>query len=1447
MIKKRKEITALQQYIANNTTSIYHLGIDIGSTTFKVVVLDEKANIILSDYRRHNANIPQTTLEVFGLLLEKLGDIRFSAVITGSVGMGYATQFGMKFAQEVIASAHLISKRYPHVHTFIDIGGEDSKMIFFEEGKVPDIRMNGSCAGGTGAFIDQVASLLNVPTVELNAAAENSTAIYPIASRCGVFSKTDIQNLISRNVSKNDIAASVFNAVAIQVVGSLARGTDILPKLFFCGGPFAFLPYLHKAFLQVLKMDAKDCIIPENAQLVPATGCAMMALEEKDSVLQLSEIISVLKNKKSATVVTAGRLPALFSSENELHEWTESHCTIFQHDNKGVFQGKSGDINAYLGVDSGSTTTKIVLLDEKGELIYKDYRRNNGDSFNAFAEGLKVLDQTAKDAKINISILGSGVTGYGENLLKTAFNLNYGIVETIAHFIGAQHVSSVKSTESGKVDISPSFVLDIGGQDMKAIFVENDTIKRIEINEACSSGCGSFIETFARQLNYSVEDFAKISCLAQNPCDLGTRCTVFMNSKVKQSLSEGANVADIAAGFSYSVIKNCLFKVLKLRDVKELGNKIVVQGGTFKNLSIVRALELLTGQTVHFSDIPELMGAFGAALYAKKHLLQSSEPAKKTITLQELINCEEYSSSLEVCPGCENHCTVKIFNFKHNAKFFSGNNCERIYSNRTEETKVGINQYAEKYKLLFDRTNIQPEKAKMRIGIPRGLGIFENYPFWHAMFNACGFLPVLSKQSSNSLYESGIRSIMADNICFPAKLMHGHVKDLVARKVDRIFYPFVVYEHKEDEKSRDSYNCPIVSGYSDVLKSSMDPATNAGIPFDSPVFSFADEKLLRKSCTEYLATLQIDKRTANIAVDKAIEAQKEYLNILATRSVEILNNSNKAGRLAIVLAGRPYHVDPLIQHKLSNCISEMGIDVVTENIGSVKGAEVYNELLAVTQWAYPNRIFKAAYHVATSNANVHFVQLNSFGCGPDAFILDEVGNILRRHGKNLTILKIDDVNNIGSLRLRIRSLVESLQIGTQKKKILPFVTTPPFGLKDQKRDILVPYFADGYSEFIPQLFKWMDYNVINLPIPTQEDAELGLKYANNEICYPATIVVGSIIKFLQAGDYDPNNIAIGITQTGGQCRASNYLSLIKNAMISAGFGHIPVVSGAFGDDATNNQPGFQLKWNKIMKIALYMVLYADCISKMYHASIVREKVVGAALKLKDKYIEKSFPVLEKKDTKALLELLKEAVREFEEITDNVKRPIVGLVGEIYLRYNAFSQKHVTEWLEKQKIEVVVPSIYNFFMCSLANTHVHKKFNVIKPKMPLYINDLIFKLVNGIVKKFDNICADFKFYRPFANMMHELDLASRIINPATNFGEGWMLPAEMAGFAENNINNIISLQPFGCIANQVISKGIEKRMKKLYPHTNFLFLDFDSGMSEANIFNRLHFIAEYSKK
>jgi len=1417
------------------------LGIDIGSTSIKAVLLNASGELLYKKYKRHQAAIIPVLLEALHEAIPFCEGKKVGVMFTGSIGMGIADRLGCAFNQEVISSIKYIREKYPHVKTFIDIGGEDAKMIFFNAGQQPDIRMNGSCAGGTGAFIDQMATLLAIPIEEMNSYAEKAETIYPIASRCGVFSKTDIQNLVARNVSKTDITGSIFHAVALQVLSSLSRGYELRPQLIFCGAPFAFLPELKKAFLQLLQIDDADVVPIDNPELVPAFGTAL-AIPENSTFFSIHDIIAkvTLLLNENITVKNNELLPQLFASEAEQAAWLNQKTTALVRE---CTIEESGDSDYFLGVDSGSTTTKMVIINHKKEIVFHYYTKNGGDALGAFKEGLTQFQHRVHQSGRQIWLDATAVTGYGESLLKTAFNLHYGIVETMAHFNAAHHLFP-------KV----SFILDIGGQDMKAIFVENNAIRRIEINEACSSGCGSFIEGFAAMLGMNVADFAQIACQADNPADLGTRCTVFMNSKVKQTLREGDSIENIAAGLSYSVIKNCLYKVLKLQNINELGNLIVVQGGTFKNPSVIRCLELLTKKEVCISNIPELMGAYGAALYALQMREKSSSescscaaalPWKK-YRIEDLLNVQTFESSNLQCKGCENRCNIRKFIFSNQNAYYSGNKCERIFSNIDKSATKGENFHEIKYKRLFDR-NTPLENPRLTIGIPRGLIIYEDYPFWHTLLTECNIQPLLSSATTIAQYEKGAKTIMADNICFPAKLMHGHLMYLIKKKVDRILYPYNVYEKKEDEKAINSYNCPIVTGYSDVLKSSIETEEQYGIPLDAPVLNFNDKGLMQKTLTQYLSAFGVKTGEIKAAVNKALAVQHEFDKSLYDTNMALFEKAKKEGMPIIVLVGRPYHIDPLIQHKISEAIADMGATVLTEDIARCLDTSMFNKTEAVAQWAFPNRIMNTARWVAQQDAQVHLVQLTSFGCGPDAFINEDIKQILNAGGKNLTLLKVDDVNNIGSLKLRVRSLLESSK-GIRDAVPKPAVQTPPFTYRDKHRKVLAPYFAEGYSELLPPLFKIMGIELENLPHSDMSSNEFGLLFANNEVCYPATLIVGDIMKALKSGKYNPADIAIAITQTGGQCRATNYISLIKKAMVAGGFKDIPVVSVSFGSGIINEQPGFKLEWSKCIMTAYNAMLYVDTLSKLYYPAAVREKTTGAAAILRAKYLDLAKLKVEKRDSKGLMKLLDEAIDDFLHIIDpTVKVPVIGVVGEIYVKYNSFSHKNIVEWLLRQGIEVVAPSMFNFMISEFVNNQIKKEKNMSRLGMPLFISDMIFKFAQKFSRKYDKLCARYPYYRPFSNLEKDAENASKIINLAAQFGEGWLIPAEIAGFAEQSINNAISLQPFGCIANHVISKGIEKKIKKSYPKMNLLFLDFDGGTSEANVLNRLHFMIDGCRK
>ncbi|MBR1769894.1 MAG: 2-hydroxyacyl-CoA dehydratase [Bacteroidales bacterium] len=1405
----------------NEVEKIYNMGLDVGSTTAKVVLTDNEDNIVFTSYKRHNADIKGAVKNILSCVRQELGNIKTKLTLSGSAAMGLAERCSFAFVQEVMALNNYAKSIKNTLHTIIDIGGEDAKIIFLEKDALPDMRMNGNCAGGTGAFIDQMSAILNLSIADMDAMAQKSTRLYPIASRCGVFSKTDVQTLIARNIPLEDICASIFHAIAVQVVSALSRGKEIKEKILLAGGPLTFIKSLRQAFLDYLNVNEDALTDIQDNNLLVAKGCTF---NSKSEVLSLEQIEAKLDADKSEPLTNAKGLPAIFSSEQEYRQWLEKKKNLA--DNSAPMRAYKG--KAFLGIDSGSTTTKIVLIDKEGRIIFKYYNKNEGNPINAVIKGLQNLKKTVASEGAEIEICGGASTGYGEDLIKTAFSLNHSAVETIAHYTAARHILP-----------QADFILDIGGQDMKAMYIEDGVLTRIELNEACSSGCGTFIETFANGLGYKVEDFASMALYSSNPCDLGTRCTVFMNSKVKQYLREGRSVEDISSGLSYSVVRNCLYKVLKLEG-KSLGQNIVVQGGTMKNDSVVKALENLLQREVCRPSSPELMGAYGCALLS----LQGEE---KMLDLDALIASNDYSIKQLTCKGCENNCLVSAYKFSNGNVYYSGNRCEKIFSSSGTQTQRGDNIY--KYK--FDRTfrpYISGRQIVAEIGIPRALNMFEDYPFWNALFKECGIEPVLSDLSSYSTYERSLNQVMSENICFPAKLTHSHIDNLINKGIKHIFFPYVVYEKTNNEKENNTFNCPIVSSYNIVIKHLKEK--HKDIKIDNPVFSFKDEALLRKNCRQYLAdTFNIPSVLFDYAFSKALEYRNEFEQDLWEKNLEYYNKALKEDRPVILLAARPYHTDDLVQHSAGEIAAGLGVTVVNEDIARGEDYSSGDNSFIVSQWSYINRIENAACFVANQSDNVNYAQLTSFGCGPDAFLLDDIQDILRRSHKSATFLKIDDIQNPGALKLRIRSLSESIRMSAKQtqepKEKIDFLDTKDFSVDEKHRKILAPFFTAYISPFLPELFKINGYDLEVLPLSDELSAEEGIKYANNEVCYPATLIVGDAIKALKSGKYDRNKVAFGITQTGGQCRATNYYAILRKAFVDAGFADVPVMSVNFGEDTAKKQDGFKLNWRITLPITLSAILFGDCLSKLYCSTIVRCDDKSKVEQLQNDYILKAKQLILERNQKAFQELLASAVQDFNSLLPNEisERKKVGIVGEIYLKYHPFANHNVQDWLIEQNIEVVPPSLMTFFIQTFVNRKVNKNYNIEKQSLPQFLMDFFYRLIKRKIDKFNKVLSDFKYYRPLDDIFALAEKSKGILPLYSQFGEGWLLPAEIVHMVENGVNTVVSLQPFGCIANHIISKGVENKIKELYPKLNYLALDFDNSVSQVNIKNRLILMLE----
>ena len=991
----------------NRTQNNMLLGIDIGSTTAKLAVIDD-GELVYSRYERHFSQVRQKTLEMIEDISELLKDRSFSVAVSGSAGLGMANAARLSFVQEVYSTAECVRCLEPSTDAVIELGGEDAKIIFFTGGL--DERMNGSCAGGTGAFIDQMATLLNVSNIEMDELSLEHKQLYPIASRCGVFAKTDIQPLINQGATKADIAASIYQAVVNQTVGGLAQGRRITGKVMFLGGPLYYCRGLRERFVETLKLDEENAIFPHYGLYAVAIGAALYSADGE--LMGYDELIKRLKEsmKHKETVST---LPPLFSDKNEYQSFIRRHAqSSVKTEYAGSYKG-----GAYIGIDCGSTTTKLVVITESRDIIYTYYSSNKGNPVAIVREQLLKIYDTFGDS---IIIRGCAVTGYGEELIKTAFHIDYGLVETMAHYTAAKFF-----------DKDVDFILDIGGQDIKCFKIRNSSIDSIMLNEACSSGCGSFIETFAKSMGYTVEEFARQGLFSTAPVDLGTRCTVFMNSSVKQAQKDGASVQDISAGLSLSVVKNAIYKVIRAASPDELGQRIVVQGGTFMNDAVLRCFEKEIGRNVIRPNIAGLMGAFGAALFALEH-----KPGRSALLSAEEVRNLKHESRSAVCRGCTNNCrlTVNIFNGKE--RLISGNQCEKGAGIKLSDDEKLPNLYEFKRKLIESYGGIDiagdtpspltaaPKKGKKRrIGLPLALGMYELYPLWHTVFSELGFEVVCSGFSTRRLYGKGQFSIPSDTVCYPAKLMHGHIETLLDKDVDAIFYPCLTYNVNED-KGDNFYNCPVVAYYSELLQGNMDSLKNT--IFLCPYLNINNEKELSRELTLILSKHFDGIRRADVlrAVRTGIDEYKSYMHKIYSEGERAVRFAREKGRRIMILAGRPYHIDPEICHGIDKLATSLGFVVVSED--SVT-ADVYPPVLSVlNQWTYHSRLYAAA-ELASHNDDMQLVQLVSFGCGVDAVTTDEVRAILESNNKLYTQIKIDEITNLGAVRIRLRSLIGALE------------------------------------------------------------------------------------------------------------------------------------------------------------------------------------------------------------------------------------------------------------------------------------------------------------------------------------------------------------------------------------------------------------------------------------
>lgn len=1400
----------------------YYVGLDVGSTTVKIVVLDENNNLLFKRYERHFSDIRSTIRK---LLFEASSILKKSYVkinVTGSGGLSVSKWLDIPFIQEVIASTTTVEHIIPRTDVALELGGEDAKITFFDNAL--EQRMNGTCAGGTGAFIDQMAVLLQTDAAGLNELAKGYKVIYPIAARCGVFAKTDIQPLLNEGARKEDIAVSIFQAVVNQTISGLACGRPIKGNVAFLGGPLYFLSELRNRFIETLNLKDSQIIFPEDSQLFVALGAALSA--KTSEAISFNSLMVKVQNMSEIKDMEIQRLEPLFKNAEELEAFNLRHGK-----NKAQYKELNNHKGpCYLGIDAGSTTTKLVLLDRDNRILYSYYGSNKGTPLHQVICSLEHMYENMPEEAY---IAKATVTGYGEALIKTALKVDEGEIETIAHYKAAKYFLP-----------EVEFILDIGGQDMKCLRIHEGVIDSILLNEACSSGCGSFIESFAQSLNYKVRDFAKEALFAEHPVDLGSRCTVFMNSRVKQAQKEGASVGDISAGLSYSVIKNALYKVIKIRKPEEIGDKIIVQGGTFYNDAVLRCFEKILGKEVIRPDIAGLMGAFGAALIAKE---RSKENETSTILSKKSLKSFSSDITLRRCGLCNNNCLLTINKFNDEEEFISGNRCERPLGKTKIKNEIP-NLYDYKYKKLFSYKPLKEEEAfRGTIGIPRVLNIYENYPFWVTFLTKLGFRVVLSSQSSRRVYEMGIETIPSESACYPAKIVHGHIMDLINKGVKTIFYPCIPYEQKEDQKANNCYNCPIVTSYPEVIKNNIEDLKAKDIKFMNPFFSLNHRKKLTKRLLEEFKDFNVTFNEIKEACALAWDEYDNFKEDIRKKGEETIKYLDDTGRKGIVLCGRPYHIDPEINHGLPNIITSFHMAVLTEDSISHLG-DLNRDLRVVDQWMYHTRLYNAAEFV-TRKDNLELIQLNSFGCGLDAVTSDQVQEILQSKDKIYTLIKIDEVNNLGAIKIRIRSLKAAL---LEREKSLYNTKSEDYKYPEiifnqsmkKTHTILAPQMSPIHFELVEEAFKASGYNVEILPTVDNDAIEEGLKYVNNDACYPSIIVIGQMIHALKSGKYDLDNTSVIITQTGGGCRATNYIGFLKKALKEAGFAHIPVISlNAVG---LEKQSGFKITPGLLNK-AMMALVYGDLFMRVLYKVRPYEEEKGSSNKLHRYWAEIAKGNVQNGSIKEFNKNIKAIIEDFDNLKiKNITKPKVGIVGEILVKFHPMANNKVVDIIEAEGGEAVMPDLLDFFLYTCHDEDFKYKYlhgdyiSMIQSKaiikaMELYRNTL---------KRELNKSKRFSAPVTIEELAHK---ASKILSLGNQTGEGWFLTAEMMELLDSGVDNILCLQPFACLPNHVTGKGMIKALRHSYPYANITAVDYDPGASEVNQLNRIKLMLSVAMK
>ncbi|MBO5461061.1 MAG: 2-hydroxyacyl-CoA dehydratase [Ruminococcus sp.] len=1442
------------------TRKLFHVGIDIGSTTTKIAVLSsDKKEIIYSDYQRHHADQIQSVKNALLKLKETLGNLKARYCFTGSGSKILADKLERPFVQEVVANSIALQAQYENVGTAIELGGQDAKIIFFKKDEtgslnVSDMRMNGSCAGGTGAFIDEMAAVLKTPVEEFNALAATGSCVYDISGRCGVYAKTDIQPLLNQGTAKEDLALSSFHAIAKQTIGGLAQGLDIEKPVVFEGGPLTFNPTLIRVFAERLDLKEEEILIPKNPEIMIAYG-ASLALEtlfkngeDACTVQELADQIEGMKEEVQTACMEETQ--PFFASEEEREAF------FARHKSQGFqpFSPKKGQvIRGFLGIDSGSTTTKFVLMDEQEKIVDSFYAPNEGSPLLVAKKALIQMRDRYKNAGAKLEILAVGTTGYGEHLFKEAFNTECHVVETVAH---------AKAASKYVKDVS--FILDIGGQDMKAIWIDKGIITNIVVNEACSSGCGSFLENFASSLNISIDEIAEKAFASQNPAVLGSRCTVFMNSSIITEQRNGKLPEDIMAGLCRSIIENVFTKVIRISNLDSLGNKIVVQGGTFENDAVLRAMEQYTGREVIRAPHPGIMGAIGAALITKENY-EKGKTEKSFIGLE---NIEDFAYSQETnspCPFCTNHCKRTIVKFSSGKTWITNNRCERgeilgdirdesvreELKNKTKKKEEISNLFKYRQELLFKEYayTLLEEEKDITIGLPRVLSYWETMPFWTTFWKSLGFKVKISDRSTREIYEKGLSAVTSDTVCFPAKLVHGHLLNLKEKKVDRIFMPSITTVPSENTEKTSQSMCAVVKGYPIVIRNSDNPEDKYQIPFDAPLFHWYEKDDRNRQITMYMSgTFGISKEHVLQAVEMAEKAQETFRKELRNAGQKVIEEAERKNTYAVVLASRPYQNDSLVNHELPEMFIKLGIPVLTaDSVPGIEEVDLSSSRLDIVN-NYHARMLASA-EIAAKNEHLEYVQIVSFGCGHDAYLSDEILRIMDEiSGKVPLILKLDESDVQGPLGIRVRSFVETISMKKQQKnKLQVHELGDPYPVKFTKKDrkekvVLIPNTSHAFCRLMSAAFSTQGIKAEPLPIGREDAIRLGKQYVHNDICFPAQIVIGEAISALKSGKYDDKEVAIGMGKYIGDCRLTHYSALLRKALDDAGYSHVPIITND-DEDYHRIHPGFKMNIFSAMKIAFALPMI-DVLEELLRKIRPYELEKGSADKAFDKALDKVIDGLQNHGIKGLKQGFAKAIEILKKVPNDRSKlkPKVLIVGEYLLNFHPGANHDIEAYLEKNGFEIIEARMTDV----IRKTYFYqdsqiKEFHLKKPldkKIWYGVANNMFNIAHNLT---DKIAKRHPLYEPACRMQDLVKDSDSIIHHTFDAGEGVLIPGEILHHAKKGCKAFVILQPFGCLPNHVVGRGITKKLKELYPNVQILPLDYDPDVSFANIENRLQML------